>query len=154
VSSDIQNNKFSKFQLNEGFAKNAQTADLTPMLDAIFLIILLLLATLMNSSVIQGFPVNLPAVSGQAETHRETEPIEISINKEGQIAVGSNTVALDMLPQIIGEKISANPDVNVILRADQSAHYGPVANVLFALSNQLSARQIILVTDSRKDTSK
>lgn len=147
----MENDGLMTFEMTESLHETPQTADLTPMLDTIFLIILLLLSTLMNSSVIQGFPVNLPAVSGQVETHKEIEPIEISINAEGLIAVGKTTVSLETLPNLIREKMSTNPHANVLLRADQAAEYGKVAHVLFSLSNQLSSRQIILVTDSREE---
>ena len=53
------------------------TADLTPMLDTIFLIILLLLATLMNSSIVRGFPVNLPAFAEKTDIQKEDNSIEI-----------------------------------------------------------------------------
>jgi len=64
------------------------TADLTPMLDTIFLIILLLLATLMNSSIVRGFPVNLPAFSEETAIQKENNSIEISVDKDGSVYVG------------------------------------------------------------------
>ncbi len=151
MSSQIYPNDADPTDLADELYEIGQTADLTPMLDTIFLIILLLLATLMNSSVIQGFPVNLPTVAGQAQTQRQIEPVEISVNAQGRIAVGDQTVTLDRLPEMVRRQMSATPQAKVLLRADRAADYGTIAEVLFAMSNVLSSRQIILVTDSRQE---
>jgi biopolymer transport protein ExbD len=122
------------------------TADLTPMLDTIFLIILLLLATLMNSTIVRGFPVNLPAFSEKTSVHKDHEPIEVSIDIDGRLYIGSDPVETDQAAAEL-KKISTQSSSSVVLlRADEETQYGRVAHILCHLSNQLPDRQIILVT--------
>ena len=64
------------------------------MLDTLFLIILLLLATMLNSSVVRGFPVNLPVFSEKTTVQKESDAVEVSIDKDGFIYVGKDKVDL------------------------------------------------------------
>lgn len=122
------------------------TADLTPMLDTIFLIILLLLATLMNSSIVRGFPVNLPAFSEETAIQKESNSIEISIDKDGFVYVAKEKVELLDIAVAMKTMIVQDPSQKILLRADSSAAYGRVAQVLCHVSNSLPDKQIILVT--------
>ena len=122
------------------------TADLTPMLDTIFLIILLLLATLMNSSIVRGFPVNLPAFSEETAIQKESNSIEISVDKDGSVYVGKEKVELSDIAGAMQTMIVQDPSQKILLRADNSAAYGRVAQVLCHVSNCLPDKQVILVT--------
>jgi len=122
------------------------TADLTPMLDTIFLIILLLLATLMNSSIVRGFPVNLPAFSEETAIQKENNSIEISVDKDGSVYVGKTKVELLDIAVAMKTMIVNAPSQKILLRADNSAAYGRVAQVLCHVSNCLPDKEVILVT--------
>lgn len=122
------------------------TADLTPMLDTIFLIILLLLATLMNSSIVRGFPVNLPAFSEEVDIQKETSSIEISVDKDGFVYVGKEKVELLDIAGAMQTMIVQDSSQKILLRADSSTAYGRVAQVLCHVSNCLPDKEIILVT--------
>ena len=122
------------------------TADLTPMLDTIFLIILLLLATLMNSSIVRGFPVNLPAFSEET-TIQKDDSIEISVDKDGYIYVGKDKLDMADIATVLRAAIAQNQSEKILLRADKSVAYGRVAEVLCRVSNCLPSKQVILVTE-------
>ena len=122
------------------------TADLTPMLDTIFLIILLLLATLMNSSIVRGFPVNLPAFSEEMVIQKEDNSIEISVDKEGCVYIGKAKVDLSDIAGELRTFVTEIPSQKILLRADSSAAYGRVAQVLCHVSNCLPDKRVILVT--------
>ena len=120
--------------------------DLTPMLDTIFLIILLLLATLMKSSIVRGFPVNLPAVSEKTDIHKESNAIEISMKADGLVMIGDKVVSDQQIPAAIQSELDEKPQAKILLRSDASVEYGKVAQLLCRLSTLLSDRQVILVT--------
>ena len=127
------------------------TADLTPMLDAIFLIILLLLATLMNSSVVRGFAVNLPAFAEQSAIQKQDGRLEISIDREGGIYIDKEPVRFADLPQTLPQLARQLSATTVLLRADTSVPYGSVAKVLSRMSNCLPDQQVVLVTQLPAD---
>lgn len=122
------------------------TADLTPMLDTIFLIILLLLATLMNSSIVRGFPVNLPAFSEETAIQKENNSIEISVDKDGFVYIGKEKVELLDIARAMQTMIAPDPSQKILLRADSLAAYGRVSQVLCHVSNCLPNKEVILVT--------
>jgi biopolymer transport protein TolR len=129
------------------FSRKSQltTADLTPMLDTIFLIILLLLATLINTSIVRGFPVNLPAFSEKSDMQRENEAIEVSIDRDGSIYVAREPTALPDLDRVLGA-MGSDSSRKVFVRADTDVAYGRVALVLCRLSNCLPGHEVILIT--------
>jgi len=135
----------SDFEL---FAETRQptTADLTPMLDTIFLIILLLLATLMNSSIVRGFPVNLPAFSEKTTIQKENSSIEISVDKDGFIYIGKQKIDMPDITGALQAMTTQDLSQKILLRADSSVAYGRVAQVLCHVSNCLPDKQVILIT--------
>ena len=133
------------------------TADLTPMLDTIFLIILLLLATLIHSSIVRGFPVNLPAVCDEAAVQKDNETIEISVDQAGEIYIAKNRVTFDRLATALNHAAVQRPGTRILVRADRSVAYGRVAAVLARATHSVPNRQVILVAktgpagDERKE---
>ena len=122
------------------------TADMTPMMDTIFLIILLLLATLLNSSIVRGFPVNLPVFSEKTTVQKESDAVEVSIDKDGFIYVGKDKVDLPNIAGAIQTSAAQSEAKKVLLRADTAVSYGRVAQVLCHVSNCQPDKQVILVT--------
>jgi len=120
-------------------------ADLTPLLDTVFQIILLLLATLINSSIVRGFPVNLPAMASNAEVQKDSEAVEISVDKDGRIYIADRNVSLAEVGPAVQAMMVPNPSQKVFVRADMNVSYGPVAQVLCQLSNCLSGKEIMLI---------
>ena len=123
-------------------------ADLTPLIDTIFQIILLLLVTLINSSIVRGFPVNLPTTSDNAPVQKDNEPVEVSVTREGHIYVADTTVSLADLGPAVQAMIAPNPSQRVFVRADTDVPYGPVAQVLCRLSNTLPGREVMLIVNN------
>lgn len=133
-------------------ASTGQTADLTPMLDTIFLIILLLLATLMNSSIVRGFPVNLPSFAEPTQIQKHKDPVEITLDKAGNIYVAKTAVSLENIAGQIQAALNENPDAKVLLRADNDVPYGKVAQTLCHVSNALPATEVVLITQQPDTT--
>ena len=139
--------KNSILQDVEAFCQPSQpaTADLTPMLDTIFLIILLLLATLMNTSIVRGFPVSLPAIAEETPIHKQPDRIEISLDSDGRIYLNAKALEpgdLDeALRSVNAEQASAN---SVLLRADRAVPYGRVAQILCQVANRLPNKKVVL----------
>ncbi len=128
------------------------TADLTPMLDTIFLIILLLLATLMHSSIVRGYPVNCPSFAESTGLQKENQALEVSIDREGQIYVGKDPVSLDELPSIMKTATDVATSEKVLVRGDRETHYGHIAQVLAHLSRHLPDKHIILVSQTERQS--
>ena len=127
------------------------TADLTPLLDTVFLIILLLLATLINSSVVRGFPVNLPAFSETTDVQKQNDRIEISVDNLGNIYLDKRALSPESFDTAL-QALNQSPAETILLRADNTVPYGRVAEVLCRVSNRLPDKQVILVTTANSRT--
>jgi len=123
------------------------------MLDTIFLIILLLLVTLMNSSVIRGFPVNLPAFSEEPPIQKPVDKIEISIDHQGTIYLDKKPLPLLQLNSTLLAINAHVTNKTILLRADDATPYGQVAELLYRISNCLPDKKVILVTQPPVKTS-
>jgi biopolymer transport protein TolR len=122
------------------------------MLDTIFLIILLLLATLMHSSIVRGFPVNCPAFADRTTVQKEDNAIEVSIDRDGHIYIGKDQLDLAALgPRLQSAGNSQGNSGKVLVRGDDAASYGRVAHVLAAVSQALPGKEVILVTQTAAD---
>lgn len=122
------------------------TVDLTPMLDTIFLIILLLLATLMHSTVVGGFPVDVPRLTRAGEVQTEQHPIEVSVDKTGQIYIGTRAIDLTDLGVALTEAAQAAEIGKVLVRGDRQVQYGSVASLLGVISRVLPDTPVVLIT--------
>jgi len=100
------------------------TADLTPLMDTICQIIFLLLAMLIGTSVVGGFPVNLPAVSTSTDVQEAADAIDIAIDRDGNIHVGKDLVSLAELDGAIQVLARESPTRKVLVRADTDIAYG------------------------------
>jgi biopolymer transport protein TolR len=116
------------------------------MLDTIFLIILLLLATLMHSSIVRGFPVNCPGFAEPAAIQKENRALEVSVDRQGTIYVGKVPVEEATLAEHLRAQAREYPAEKVLLRGDREAAYGDVAHALARVSRLLPDKHVILVT--------
>ena len=121
------------------------------MLDTIFLIILLLLATLMHSSIVRGFPVNCPAFAERSAVQKDNNAVEVSVDEHGQVYIGKTPILIaDMALQL--ERVCQQMHAEkVLVRGDAAASYGRVAHVLASVSRSLPGQEVILVTQMPSD---
>lgn len=118
------------------------------MLDTIFLIILLLLATLMHSSIVRGFPVNCPAFAEPSAVQKDSDVLEVSVDQNGQVYIDTAPIKLSDIGLrllSVSEQMQSN---KVLVRGDNTASYGRVAQVLGAVSRALPGQEVILVTQT------
>ncbi len=145
MNSNNSNPTFVPFGAN--LADNTASADLTPMLDTIFLIILLLLSTLINSTIVRGFEVSLPAVNGEMAVQKEQDRIEISVDQTGQVYIGKEIISPNALATTLSDQARQSPDARIFLRADDSANYGRVAQVLNLISRHMPGHPLVIIAE-------
>ena len=124
--------------------------NVTPLVDVmlVLLIIFMITAPLMTS----GVQVDLPE-SKAAALAQEQEPVTITIDPNGAIFIGDETV----LPEALGTRLAAikagsseEGGPRIQLRADQSLDYGRVMMVMGEL-NRAGLRRLALVGAPQRD---
>ena len=122
--------------------------NVTPFVDVmlVLLIIFMVTAPLLASAV----PVDLPETNAKP-LESENEPVQISIDRQGQVYVDDVQVSENELPSMLTGMAKEGVDQpQVTLRADRSLDYGRVMQVMGEL-NRAGLTKVSLVTTSSSD---
>ena len=103
--------------------------NMTPLVDVmlVLLIIFIITAPLMTHSV----PVDLPRAAS-TPTPEKPMTLQVSINAENQIFVGSEAVDRSILETKFREAVAKDANVEMHLKADRSTRYESVAETMSA----------------------
>jgi biopolymer transport protein TolR len=100
--------------------------NVTPLVDVVLVLLLVFMVTAPMMS--RGIDVSLPAAN--QPTIQQEDRITVSVNAEGRVYVGDNTVNLVLLEDRIRALTGGRPEAVVYLRADESLKYGQVIKVV------------------------
>lgn len=121
--------------------------NVTPMVDVmlVLLIIFMVAAPLMTV----GVPVDLPQTKAK-EMNAETQPITISVNKEGAIYLQETPIQLEELIPKLQAISKTGYEERIFVRGDMNAGYGTVMQVMASIS-AAGYKNIGLVTAQKQD---
>ncbi|MCD2180094.1 protein TolR [Rhizobium sp. C1] len=121
--------------------------NVTPMVDVmlVLLIIFMVAAPLMTV----GVPVDLPQTKAK-EMNAETQPITISVNKDGAIYLQETPIQIDELIPKLQAISKTGYEERIFVRGDMNAGYGTVMQVMAAIS-AAGYKNIGLVTAQKQD---
>lgn len=117
--------------------------NITPMID---IVLLLLIFFMLTSSFInqQAIKIDLPESSHADE--KLDEDIVISIDSEGTIFLGPETVSLMELPGRLKEKIHRATRKNVVIKGDKRVDFGTAVKVM-DIARRTGAEGMTVVTE-------
>lgn len=98
---------------------------------AFLLIIFFLVGTTFRAA--QGLKVVLPNAMSTERIIKKRNVQNLWIDKTGRISVNDNLVTIPAVTSVLAEGVVGNPDLVVVLQADQEVPYGYVTDVLEAL---------------------
>ncbi len=111
--------------------------NVTPFVDVmlVLLIIFMVAAPMLTSTV----PIDLPTANA-ASTAAETKPLEISVNRSGEIFIGDEADVAYSLGEI-SAKVAAiatargGMEERILIRGDKTADYGTIMSVMAEISS-------------------
>jgi len=105
--------------------------NVTPFVDVVLVLLIIFMVAAPLLTV--GVPIDLPETQAKALTP-ETEPITISVNREGKVFIQENEIdAEGILPQL--EAIARNGyEERIYVRGDRDADYGTVMRIMARIS--------------------
>ena len=123
-------------------AKKARI-EIIPMIDVIFFLLVFFMVATLSMTVYRGVPVNLP----KAATGREAVPesAALTVTRDGQIYVNKHLAALDQVSGLLKSLLAENPNLVVILNADEEVRHGRVIDVMDEVRGAGAARLAIAV---------
>ena len=123
------------------FGRNTQKGTFIPtssMGDIAFLLLIFFMVTTIFRDE-TGLPVELPRAEAGEEVNRELVS-NIYINRLGQISIDDRLVQIKHIRDIVGQKISDNPQLIVAFKTDTYANYGTVSDVMEELKEVNAVR--------------
>jgi len=124
--------------------------EIIPLIDTIFFLLVFFMMTSLSMAVYRGMPVNLPkAASGQ---HEVKENAALTVTKDGELFLDKQPIAWEALPSRLTALITANPDLTVIVNADEDVPHGRVVEAMDAARGAGVGRMAIAVkpTEARR----
>jgi biopolymer transport protein TolR len=119
--------------------------NVTPLVDVMLVLLIIFMVT--APLLVSGVPVELPESRANALEQKD-EPLDISIDKEGQIFVDSEPVKMSELVAKL-EAVAAKQDPKqprpIMLRGDTEIAYGQMMQVMGEL-NRVGLNSVNLVT--------
>jgi len=119
--------------------------NVTPFVDVMLVLLIVFMVTAPLLTV--GVPIDLPRTEAK-QLESETDPLTISIRADGAIFVQETAISKDDLVAQMRAISREGYDRRVFIRADATADYGLVADVMARLSSS-GFRNLGLVTDTR-----
>ena len=101
--------------------------NVTPFVDVMLVLLIIFMVT--APMMVQGIDVNLPQASAAPLPAKE-DPLVISIDREGQVFINDQSVAVVNLTEKLAAILSNVEDPRVFLKADREVPYGVVVNVM------------------------
>ncbi len=117
------------------FRKNYQNESpqfmIIPMIDIIFFLLVFFMMNSLQTVTQKALDVQLP--QAQTASAPVQMPVIITLDAAGHITVDSKPAAIDEVKAIMDKHVQENPNVAVILQADERAVHGQVVAIMDTL---------------------
>ena len=118
--------------------------NVTPFVDVllVLLIVFMIAAPILTGSV----DVDLPKGDTSKQIKDDSNPVVISINKNGEVILGEENIKLDKIKSKLIKVTENNFNQKIYIRGDKAVDYGLIMNVIKKI-NESGFSKVILVTN-------
>ena len=109
-------------------ASRKSRIEMLPLIDIVFLVLVVFIYTMLSMAVHHGLPVCLPT-SSVAELEKNLI-LSVTVKSDGTVYVDREQVPLEALTQVLEKKSLESPDPGVLLFADNALSYQYLFKVL------------------------
>ena len=120
--------------------------NVTPFVDVMLVLLIVFMVTAPLLTV--GIPVDLPKVKASALTDQK-DPIEITLNVEGDIYIGDSIVEPENLIPRLNAITEQNTEARIYIRGDRVVAYGRIMEVM-SIINSAGYIKVALITQNLK----
>ena len=121
--------------------------EIIPMIDTIFFLLVFFMISTLSMSQYKGMPVNLPkAASGR---QAPAESTAITIDKKDRLFLDKQPVDKSALGDLLRQHLVKNPELLVVINADDGVAHGRVVEVM-SLVSTAGFRKVSLIAESPK----
>lgn len=129
----------------KGSYRQMSDINVTPFVDVmlVLLIVFMVTAPLLTA----GVEVDLPDADAPSISETNNKPIEVSVNKKGEIFVGETPVTASKLPALLKSVGDENiKEQKIFVRGDQGIEYGQIMNVI-SIINKAGFTKVALLSE-------
>lgn len=122
--------------------------EIIPMIDVIFFLLVFFMISTLSMTINRGLPVNLPKAATSQREFRES--FNITITSKGEIFLNKEPVALQEIGRRLKAGLEKEPELLVIINADDQTPHGAVVDVMDEVRLAGVSRLAIAVRPERR----
>lgn len=117
--------------------------EIIPMIDTIFFLLVFFMISTLSMARYSGLSVNLPkAATGQQPP---SDSAAVTISPDGKVTIDKQEVARDQIRAALQEHLKKNPELLVLINADEHVEHGLVVEIMDAARQAGVAKMAIAV---------
>ena len=102
--------------------------EIIPMIDIIFFLLVFFMVSTLSMTINHGLPVNLPKAASSQQDLRET--FNVTVMQDGTLFLNKEPITLTELGQQVKTGLEKDPELVVIINADDQALHGAIVSVM------------------------
>lgn len=118
--------------------------NVTPFIDVMLVLLIVFMVTAPLLSA--GIPVDLPKTEAASVSEKDDKPLEVAVNKRGDIYIGETKVTAAELLVKLAAITGDDKERRVFIKADQGLSYGKVMEILGSI-NKAGYKKVALITE-------
>lgn len=122
--------------------------NVTPLVDVV--LVLLVIFMVVSHMLTSGVDVPLPVAKTAFQVQDSGQHLVVSVNEQGSIFVDTRQVSMETLIEEVNVEFRKDPNRAVLIKADQSLHYGEVRAVMDTLA-EAGMSTLLLATEKEED---
>ena len=122
--------------------------EIIPMIDIIFFLLVFIMVSTLSMTINRGLPVNLPKAASSQQDLRET--FNVTVMQDGALFLNKEATTLETLGQQVKNGLEKDPELMVIISADDQALHGAIVTVMDEVRLAGVSRLAIAVKSERR----
>lgn len=102
--------------------------EIIPMIDIIFFLLVFFMVSTLSMTINRGLPVNLPTAASSQKDLRES--FNVTVMQDGTLFLNKEPTTLEALGQRVKDGLENDPELVVIINADDQALHGAIVSVM------------------------
>ena len=123
--------------------------EIIPLIDVMFFLLASFMMLSLSMQKLQVIKMDLPTAVAQ-KTSKKPDVFNIEISRTGDLSVDSKRMSLIDMEKALKERLNANTNLPVYIKADQKSTHGMVLNVLDTVKHD-GAPKVSFAIDPPKD---
>jgi biopolymer transport protein ExbD len=122
--------------------------EIIPMIDIIFFLLVFFMVSTLSMTINRGLPVNLPKAASSQQDLRES--FNVTVTPDGSLFLNKEPISLAELGQRVKAGLEKEPELMVIITADDEARHGAIVAVMDEVRLAGVSRLAIAVRPERR----